>query len=129
MRISILTVFPEMVRAPLEESIVKRAREKGLLRIEVVNIRGFATDRHQSTDDYPYGGGPGMVMKPDPIYAALSAACEGEAPPEAEVPGREILLMSPAGERFDQAMAREKKAPRGQKRIIEAYSSPSSSSS
>jgi len=106
-RISILTVFPEMVRAPLEESILKRAREKGLLQIEVVNIRDFATDKHQSTDDYPYGGGPGMVMKPDPIYAALCAACAGEAPPDQEMPGREMLLMSPAGECFDQAMARE----------------------
>ena len=106
MRITILTVFPEMVRAPLEESILKRAREKGLLQIEVVNIRDFATDRHQSTDDYPYGGGPGMVMKPDPIYAALCAACAGEAAPEEEAPGREMLIMSPAGERFDQAMAR-----------------------
>lgn len=105
MRISILTIFPEMVRAPLEESILKRAREKGLLQIDVVNIRDFATDRHQSTDDYPYGGGPGMVMKPDPIYAALRAACSGEDPPDQAMPGREILVTSPAGEVFDQAMA------------------------
>jgi tRNA (guanine37-N1)-methyltransferase len=106
-RISILTIFPEMVRAPLEESILKRAREKGLIRTEVVNIRDFATDRHQSTDDYPYGGGPGMVMKPEPIYAALRAVCAGGPPPNQEVPGRAILLTSPAGEVFNQAMAHE----------------------
>lgn len=107
MRISILTVFPEMVRAPLQESILKRAQEKGILEIEVVNIRDFATDRHQTTDDYPYGGGPGMVMKPEPIYRALEAVCAGEPPPDQPMEGREIVLTTPAGERFTQAMAQE----------------------
>ena len=107
MRISILTVFPEMVRGPLPESILKRAQEKGLLEIAVVNIRDFATDRHRSTDDYPYGGGPGMVMKPEPIYAALEAACAGEPAPAERVAGREIILTSAAGEPFSQAVAHE----------------------
>jgi tRNA (guanine37-N1)-methyltransferase len=106
-RISILTVFPEMVRGPLQESILKRAQEKGLLEIAVVNIRDFATDRHRSTDDYPYGGGPGMVMKPEPIYAALEAACAGEPAPAERVAGREIILTSAAGEPFSQAVAHE----------------------
>ncbi|MDH7568410.1 MAG: tRNA (guanosine(37)-N1)-methyltransferase TrmD [Armatimonadota bacterium] len=107
MRVSILTLFPEMVRGPLEESILKRARERGLLQVAVFNIRDFALDRHKSTDDYPYGGGPGMVMKPEPIYGALEAACAGEAPPDQRVPGREIVLLTPAGVPFSQPMARE----------------------
>ncbi len=107
MRISILTVFPEMVRAPLEESILKRAQEKGLFQVEIVNVRDFATDRHHSTDDYPYGGGPGMVMKPDPLFAGVESVCATEAPPEEHPEGREIILTSPAGAVFTQATAHE----------------------
>lgn len=108
LRISILTLFPEMVRPPLEESILKRAQQQGLVRIEVVNIRDFATDRHKTVDDYPYGGGPGMVMKPGPIYAAAAAVCAGTGRSlEERAPDREIVLLTPAGERFTQSMAWE----------------------
>ena len=73
MRIDILTLFPGMFRGPFDESIVKRAVESGLLQIEVHNIRDFAEGRHKVVDDYPYGGGAGMVMKPEPIFAAVEA--------------------------------------------------------
>jgi len=70
-RIDILTLFPGMFSGPFEESILKRAREKNLLQVNVINIRDFARDKHQVTDDYPFGGGVGMVMKPEPIFAAV----------------------------------------------------------
>lgn len=73
MRIDILTLFPEMFVSPLGESIIKRAREKGLVRIETVNIREFACDKHQQVDDYPFGGGAGMVMKADVVNAAIKS--------------------------------------------------------
>src|SRR5438034_9668375 len=72
MRIDIVTVFPEMVAAALDHSIVKRAMERGLVTIRVVNLRDFTRDRHKTTDDVPYGGGGGMVMKIEPIAQALT---------------------------------------------------------
>lgn len=98
MRFDFLTIFPGMVSAFLAEGVVARAIEKGLISVHVVNIRDFAGDPHRTTDDRPYGGGDGMVMKPEPIYGALrSVGREG---------GRsQVILLSPQGERFDQAMA------------------------
>ena len=78
MRIDIVTVFPEMVAPALDHSIVRRARERGLVAINVVNLRDFTTDRHHTTDDIPYGGGGGMVMKVEPIARALAALTENE---------------------------------------------------
>jgi len=72
-RIDILTLFPEMFEGPLSESIIKQAREKGLLEIRLTNIRDFATDKHRTADDYQYGGGSGMVMKPEPVFEALDS--------------------------------------------------------
>ena len=72
MRIDIVTVFPEMVTAALDHSIVKRAMERGLMTINVVNLRDYTVDRHRTTDDMPYGGGGGMVMKIEPIARALA---------------------------------------------------------
>ena len=100
MRIDIVTVFPEMVEAALDHSIVKRARERGLVTIRVVNLRDFTEDRHKTTDDMPYGGGGGMVMKIEPIARALSALTEGEAPPR-------IALTDPRGRQFTQETARQ----------------------
>jgi tRNA (guanine37-N1)-methyltransferase len=89
-----------MFQGPLEASIIKRAIERGLVTINLVNIRDYSTDKHRSVDDYPYGGGPGMVMRPEPIFAA----CEALGP--LAEPHR-IILLSPQGRLFTQAKARE----------------------
>src|SRR4051812_10320772 len=89
-----------MVAAPLEESILGKAREKGLLRVQVTDIREFADGKHRVTDDVPYGGGAGMVMKPEPLVAAIEAA-------RGRTPSARVVLMSPQGRRFDQAKALE----------------------
>lgn len=109
MRIDILTVFPQMFEGPLTESIIKRAADKGLITINVHDIRAFATDRHRTTDDYPYGGGAGMVMKPEPIFAAVEAVLQaGRATPEpGAAPNPAIILTSPSGRLFSQAIAEE----------------------
>ena len=100
MRCDILTLFPEMVSAVLDASIMKRGRAKGLLEIRVVNLRDYAEGRHKVADDYPYGGGAGMVLKPEPVFRALDAIRAGDD-------GMRVLLMSPQGRRFTQAMAHE----------------------
>lgn len=96
MEINILTIFPDMFASPLSYSIIKRAQEGGIIKINLHDLRDFTTDRHRTTDDYPYGGGAGMVMKVEPIGRAL------EALKEAGKRGRAIL-MSPQGKRLDQA--------------------------
>ncbi len=96
----ILTIFPAMFSSPLEESIVGKARERGLIRVRMHNIRDWATDKHQMTDDRPFGGGEGMVMKPDPIVAALRSIKE-DGPPAT------VILLSPQGRLFSQQIARE----------------------
>ena len=97
MRFDIFTLFPEMLRSPLDESIIARARERGLVEINAWNPRDVTTDRHHIVDDYPYGGGAGMVMKPDPIFTAVERVYESGP----------IILMSPQGRVFTQAVARE----------------------
>ncbi|HEU4754079.1 MAG TPA: tRNA (guanosine(37)-N1)-methyltransferase TrmD [Armatimonadota bacterium] len=101
MIIDILTLFPEMLRSPLEHSILKRARDAGLLDVRFTDIRDYTTDRHRQVDDYPYGGGPGMVMQPDPVFRAVEAVSQEPPPPD------RILLFTPLGRRFDQGVARE----------------------
>lgn len=99
-RFDILSIFPEMFASPLNCSIVKRAREKGLVEIHIHNIRDYAEDRHKMTDDAPYGGGGGMVMKVEPIDRALASI----------LPDREgvlTILLTPQGETFSQKMAEE----------------------
>jgi tRNA (guanine37-N1)-methyltransferase len=100
MTIHILTIFPEFFISPLQQSILKRAVSKEVVTFNIVNIRDFATDKHQMTDDRPYGGGPGMVMKVEPIYKALESI-------GGKKPGRKILLTSAKGELFTQSHARE----------------------
>ena len=97
MRFDIFTLFPEMFRGPFDESILKRAQEHGLVEIALHNPRDWTTDRHHVVDDYPYGGGAGMVMKPEPLFVAV----------EAMYAGGPIILMSPQGRVFTQAIARE----------------------
>jgi len=99
MRIDVITLFPEMFHGVLTESIIKRARDKGLVDIQLVNLRDYATDRHQVTDDYPFGGGGGMVMKPEPIYRAVRDRA-GEGKPR-------VILLTPQGETFRQGKAWE----------------------
>jgi tRNA (guanine37-N1)-methyltransferase len=96
LRIQILTIFPRICESVLHESILKRAQEKGFASLEAVDLRAWTTDKHRTTDDAPYGGGPGMVMKIEPIARALDAL-RGE--------GTRVLLMSPQGRRFDQRVA------------------------
>ncbi len=100
MRIDVLTLFPEMFLSPLQESILKRAQQDGYLHIFLHQLRDYALDRHQMTDDTPYGGGAGMVMKPEPVFRAvetLQRRAEAPAP---------VILLTPQGETFDQMMAR-----------------------
>jgi len=99
-RFDILSVFPEMFESPLNSSILKRARHKGLLDIHLHNIRDYAEDRHRVTDDAPYGGGGGMVMKVDPIDRALTAIVGGKD-------GVSIVLLTPQGELFNQKIAED----------------------
>ena len=96
----VLTLFPSIFDGPLEESILKRAREGGRLSVALHNIRDYATDKHHVTDDAPYGGGGGMVMKPEPIFAAVEAVVSGDD----DVP---IILLSPQGRLFTHTVAAE----------------------
>lgn len=95
----ILTIFPELLNSPLEESILKRARDKGQITVNLTNIRNFAFDRHQTTDDRPFGGGEGMVMKPEPLALAVEKIKEKN-------PVGKVILLSPQGYRYDHATAR-----------------------
>jgi tRNA (guanine37-N1)-methyltransferase len=101
MRIEIVTLFPEICRAPLSESMMKRAQEKGLLELHIHNLRDWTTERHHVVDDAPFGGGQGMVMKPEPIFAAVE-----DLKSKIEKLESKIVLMSPAGRRLDQELAK-----------------------
>jgi tRNA (guanine37-N1)-methyltransferase len=100
MKITILTIFPGMFEGPFGDSIVRSARDNGLLDIEIVDIRHFATDRHRTVDDYPFGGGPGMVMKPEPIFLAVESVLDGK-----DRSGLPVILISPQGRPFTQKVA------------------------
>jgi tRNA (guanine37-N1)-methyltransferase len=100
-RIDVLTLFPRIVEAPLQETILGRAREAGLLDIAVHDLRTWGLGRHRSVDDYPFGGGPGMVMRPEPLFAAVEAI-----QPLAE-PSAEVVLLTPQGRPLDSALAAE----------------------
>ncbi|MBD3348408.1 MAG: tRNA (guanosine(37)-N1)-methyltransferase TrmD [Candidatus Eisenbacteria bacterium] len=103
MRIDVLTLFPEMFEGPLSESILKQAREKGLLDVRLTNVRDFARDRHRTADDYQYGGGSGMVMKPEPIFEALEHV--GAPVAKGDRTGGAVVLMSARGRLFDHGLA------------------------
>ena len=103
MRIDIVTLFPAMLQAPLAESILGRARARGLVDIRVHDLREHAAGRHRVTDEPPFGGGGGMILKPEPLAAAIDAL---RAAGLAEAPAR-VILLGPAGRRFSQAVARE----------------------
>ena len=106
LRIEILTIFPEFFGQIFDFGIIRRARAAGIVEISVYDLRQFATDKHKMTDDRPFGGGDGMVMKPEPIFAAVEYLCrrarKDEYPPETRV-----ILLSPQGKPLKQALARE----------------------
>jgi tRNA (guanine37-N1)-methyltransferase len=98
MKIDVLTLFPAMFAGPLDESIIKRARKKGLLDLNVHDLRQWTHDRHKTVDDRPFGGGPGMLMKPEPIFEAVESLRRETT---------KVILLSPSGRKFDQPIARE----------------------
>src|SRR5213594_777820 len=106
MKIDILTLFPEICRAPLNESMMKRAQKNGIVDLSVHNLRDWTQDKHHIVDDTPFGGGQGMVMKPEPIFAAVEEL-RRQIAEKSKIEDRKskIVLMSPAGRRFDQQMA------------------------
>jgi tRNA (guanine37-N1)-methyltransferase len=112
MKIDILTLFPEICRAPLGESMMKRAQESKIVDLQIHNLRDWTTDKHHIVDDAPFGGGQGMVMKPEPIFAAVEElkrqTSNAQRPmPNAELQNTKVILMSPAGKRLDQELAAE----------------------
>jgi tRNA (guanine37-N1)-methyltransferase len=109
MKCDVLTLFPDILTACLDESILKRAREKKLLDVKLYNIRDFTEDAHRTVDDYPFGGGAGMVFKPEPIFKAVDFLKEDGEP-------REVILLSPQGKPFNQSMAED--FAREQKRFV-----------
>jgi tRNA (guanine37-N1)-methyltransferase len=96
MTIDVVTIFPAMIEAALAEGVIGRGRDRGLIDVRARDLREFTTDRHRSVDDVPYGGGPGMVMKPEPIFRAVEAIAADRGPADA------IVLMTPQGRRFTQ---------------------------
>ena len=101
MRVDIVTLFPEMFRGPFDASIVARAREQGIVQIELHNLRDWGAGRHKVVDDAPYGGGAGMVLKPEPVFAAVEAVRA-----QAEEPGR-VVLLTPQGRLLSQPIVNE----------------------
>jgi len=101
MRIDVITLFPEILSGPLDASIMGRAQRGGQAEIHLHQLRAYATDKHHTVDDKPYGGGPGMLLKCEPIFAAVQ-----DVQSKAATPGR-IILLTPSGKKFDQAKARE----------------------
>ncbi|MBM7623543.1 tRNA (guanosine(37)-N1)-methyltransferase TrmD [Sporohalobacter salinus] len=98
LKFDILTIFPNMFTGPLNESILKRAQDKGLINIDINDIRSFAQNKHNNVDDSPYGGGAGMVMKPEPIFRAVEDVKSKEG---------KVIFLSPQGKTFDQKLAKE----------------------
>ncbi len=115
MKIDIITLFPEICRAPLNESMMKRAQEKGIVDLRIHNLRDWTTDKHHIVDDAPFGGGQGMVMKPEPIFAAAEElrtkkkkTSNAQRPTSnAQLESSKVVLMSPTGRRFCQKMGAE----------------------
>ena len=106
MKIDMVTIFPDFFRGPLDYGIIRRAREAGLVTIEVHDLRAFAHDRHKTVDDRPFGGGEGMVLKPEPIFECVEAM--NVASREARNKAREsVILLSAQGQRFNQSVASE----------------------
>ena len=106
MQIDILTLFPEMFQSPFSASILQRAIDRGLVRVNIHNIRDYTHDKHRTVDDYPYGGGAGMVLKPEPIFEAV-AALQASLPAKQGAGELPIILLTPQGRLFSQQVALE----------------------
>jgi tRNA (guanine37-N1)-methyltransferase len=102
MKFSILTLFPGMFAGPLDDSIVKSARDNGIIDISIIDIRDFTSGKHRTADDYPFGGGSGMILKPEPVFLAVESVLAG-----IDGAGVPVVLVSPQGRRFGQKVARE----------------------
>ena len=98
MKIDVLTLFPAMFAGPLDESIIMRARKSGLLDLKIHQLRDWTHDKHKTVDDKPFGGGPGMLLKPEPIFEAVESL---------KREGTKVILLSPSGRKFDQKIAQE----------------------
>ena len=98
MKIDVLTLFPAMFAGPLDESIIMRARKNGLLDLQIHDLRKWTHDRHRTVDDKPFGGGPGMLLKPEPIFEAVESLRRAKT---------KVILLSPSGRKFSQEIARE----------------------
>ena len=108
MKFSVVTIFPELIRDYCNESILERAQKKNLIEVNAMNLRDFATDKHKTVDDSPYGGGPGMVMRPDVIARALgSLGVLKKNHERRKEKKRCVILLSPRGKQFDQRMAEQ----------------------
>src|SRR5213078_3411416 len=106
MKVDILTIFPDFFRGPLDHGIIRRAREGGLVKIDIHDLRAFTRDRHRTVDDRPFGGGEGMVLKPEPIFECVESL--NVAPRNDRVAAKQsIVLLSAQGKRFDQKLASE----------------------
>jgi tRNA (guanine37-N1)-methyltransferase len=98
LKIDVLTLFPAMFAGPLDESIIMRARKSGLLDLKIHQLRDWTHDKHKTVDDHPFGGGPGMLLKPQPIFEAVESLKRA---------GTKVILLSPSGRKFDQKIAQE----------------------
>jgi len=106
MTFHVVTIFPEFFRGPFEHGVIERAQRAGLIRIKVHDLRTWTADRHRTVDDRPFGGGEGMVLKPEPIFEAVESIWPDRAATERE-PGKKVALLSAQGRKFDQSVARE----------------------
>jgi tRNA (guanine37-N1)-methyltransferase len=100
MKIDVLTLFPAMFAGPLDESIIRRARDTGILQLGIHNLRDYTHDRHRKVDDSPFGGGPGMLLKPEPIFEAVESLATEQT---------KVILLTPSGRKFTQGVANELK--------------------
>jgi tRNA (guanine37-N1)-methyltransferase len=102
MKIHVITAFPDLLNGPLDESIIKRSREKQLVEIYIHDLREYSTDKHQRIDDYPYGGGPGMILKPEPIFSCFESLLETN-----QIHEPNLIFLTPQGEKYTQSKAKE----------------------
>jgi len=102
MKIHIITAFPNLLRGPLDESIIKRSVEKKIVEFFIHDLRQYSSDKHHRVDDYPYGGGPGMILKPEPIFGCIESIIETH-----QIESSGIIFLTPQGQKFSQAKAKE----------------------